>query len=346
MRVLQMNNDMNFASEALTIRQVATFAIVTILAAVLAGQLRVEFGAEYEHATLKQLMDGAAVTPFQFRMLAPAVLGLIYHSFSVELLHLVRWYETACFLLTVWGIFLFGRATGLSPAQAAMTGLSYLFMIPFLFIFQTLSRLYFPYDSASVIFWAVSLWALATGRKWTFLWVFAAGTLNRESIVLVFVLGVLFNWRKSTLKERSVFIATGVLIFVAVRLFLYQQYGSNAGAGFISFDHDIMHKGLPTSLESSRYYTNFMLLKSLESLAQVASAFGFLWILAFVCRNRIPHPFLKMSVYLIPVSFLIMFFVGNIDESRIFCELAPIVLVSMAHICRSLPSGFEIARLS
>jgi hypothetical protein len=131
---------------------------------------------------------------------------------------------------------------------------------------------------------------------------------------------------------------TGLLVFIAVRLFLYLRYGSNPGAGFVSLDKDILHKGLPKSVESSRYYSNFLLLNSLGSASQVASVFGFLWIPVLACRDRLAHPLLRMSVWLIPVYFVITFFVGNIDESRVFCDLAPIVLVSMAHVCRSRPA--------
>jgi hypothetical protein len=339
----QMNKDIGSASQPLTIWHMSALAIVMLLGAVFAGWLRVTYAVEYKYATLQDLMNGAAATPFQFRVLTPAILGWIYHSSSIGLSHLVRWYETICFLLTAGGIFLFGRATGLPSAQAAVTGFCYLFMIPFLFVFQPLSRLYYPYDSSSVIFWAVALWALARGRRWVFLAVFALGMLNRESIILVFLLAVFFNWQSGTLKERAVFVVAGMLIFVGAKLFLYQLYGGNPGAGFVSLDQDPMHKGLPSVLESSRYYTNFFLLNSLQSFSQVASAFGFLWIPAVLCRDRIQDPFLRTSVYLIPVSFVIMFFVGNINEPRIFCELAPIVLVAIAHIYRPPLGGIPQA---
>lgn len=323
--MIEKNRQNNIADVALGI-------IVICLTALFAGWLRLNYAVQYEPATLEKLMDGTAATPFQFRMLAPAILGMIYHAFPMDLGLLVRWFETLCFVLTVGFIYLFGKATGLSNKQAMLAGIGYLFVIPFLFVFQPLSRLYYPYDSSSVVFWALGLWLLASNRKWAFLLVFAFGLLNRESIVLLLALALLHYWKKLSWREYLLFGTIGAGLFVTSKLWLAATYGGNPGAGFISLDHDIMHKGLPKSLESSRVYTNAMLFTSLEGITLLASTLGFLWIPALFKRGCLGDPFLKLSTLLIPLSLCIMFFVGNINEPRIFCELAPIVLVAALHI--------------
>lgn len=304
------------------------------LAAIFVGWLRLNFASQYAPATLEKLMAGEAATPFQYRWLIPFVFARIVALTDVDLATLVRSYETLCFAASVLAIAAYGRATGLTPRQAFAAALCYLALIPFFFLIQPLSRLYYPYDSAAVLFCALALLALSKQRRLLFLGIFALGLQNRESIVLLFVLA-LYLWRGEARSRAFIgFCAAGVALIIASKLVALTLFADNPGAGVLSFDHDIMHRGLPTSLESSRVYSNLMLFAGLDSATLTLSVFGYLWLPIVFFWREIDNDFVRKSLLLIPASFATMFFVGNLNEPRIFCELAPVVLVAVAHITR------------
>lgn len=308
-------------------------AICTIvITALFVGWLRLNYASQYGPATLEKLMSGTAATPFQYRWLTPFLLRTVTSVVKIDIANLVRWYETICFATSVLAITAYGRATGLSAKQAFMAGIAYFAIIPFFFIFQPLGRLYYPYDSASVPLCALALLALAQNRKWLFLAIFGIGLLNRESIVLVFALALYLFRKDFRSRDHITFLTIGITFILSAKFLAIFLFGDNPGAGVLSLDHDIMHKGLPKTLESSRIYTNAMLFTELDSAVLAASVFGYLWLPVLIYRKRIDNAVVRNSVLLIPLSILTMFFVGNLNEPRIFCELAPVVLIAFAHI--------------
>lgn len=327
---------MNTAVSTISIKERVAFTLFLCILAAFTAWLRLKFAVQYEPATLGKMMTGTAYTPFQFRALMPFLLKTFYSFAPIGVRPLVMWYESILFAGIVLGTYHFGRAVGLSYRKAALAGACYALVVPFLFLVQPLSRFYYPYDSASALFWTLALIAVATRRHWVFLLIFAIGLLNRESLVLVFLLALAYNWKRMAIRDYVLFAGAGIVLFLAAKAFLFNLYGNNPGAGFASLDQDIMQKGLPRSFETSRLYANLMLFRSAESVLLIASTLGFLWIPVLLFRNRIESELLRKSTYLIPISFLIMMVVANIDEGRVFCELAPIVLVACATL---LPFG-------
>lgn len=315
-------------------RQTIFAACALVLAALFVGWLRLNVASQYPPATLDKLIEGTAATPFQYRWLVPFLFRGIVRLTAIDLGELVRWYEALCFAATVLAIAAYGRASGLNPAQSFVAGLAYLLVIPFCFVIQPLSRLYYPYDSASVLFYALGLMAIARNRKLLFLGILGLGLLNRESIVLLFALAA-YVWRREwRTRAFGAFVIAGAGLVVATKAAALLMFGDNPGAGALSLDHDIMHTGWPKTLESSRAYTNTMLFSQLDSAIPTLSVFAFLWLPLAVFWRDISQPAVRSSLLLIPGLLLIMFFVGNLNEPRIFCELAPVVLVALAHLGR------------
>jgi hypothetical protein len=309
----------------------AAFAIFILLASLMAGMLRLSYSEQYSVATLPMLMDGQAYTPFQYRMLMPLLLKWVERSFAVNFDALVRYYETLMIGLGMIAIAAYGVATGLTNRIALVTGCAYFFIIPFLFIYQPLGRIYYPSDTASVVFMAFALWAMVRKQTTAFLVIFGFGLLNRESIALLLPLALWHyrsGWRASGFWWLG---GIGVALVLASKIFLVALYAGNQGAGLISLDTDSMHKGLPTSWESSRAYANLSVLATLDGAVTTASVLGFIWIPLAICYRQIHHAFVSASLVLCLASFVLMFFVGNLYEPRIFCDLAPIVLVAVTH---------------
>lgn len=327
---------MTVSANSITITERIAFIICLCILAVCVGWLRLMFAGQYGPATLGQMMAGTAYTPFQFRALMPFLLKMFYSIAPIGVRPLVMGYEAILFAGIALGTYYFGLAVGVTYRKAAVAGLCYALVVPFLFSIQPLSRVFYPYDSASALFWSLALIALAKHRHWWFLGILAVGLLNRESLILVFVLALAYNWKRLSPRDYTFFAVAGVGLFLSTKGFLFHLYGDNPGAGFASLDQDILQKGLPRSFETSRLYANLLLFRSVESVLLITSTLGFLWIPVLLFRNRIQNELLRKSTYLIPASFLIMMVVANIDEGRVFCELAPIVLVACASL---FPTG-------
>lgn len=315
-----------------SLRENLVYILLILIGGIYVTQLRLIFASEYEPASLIKLMAGTAATPFQFRFLSPLALRLLHEATSADLTTLVRWYEFVIFILSTIAIQQYAKETNIPKPIANITSLGLIFIYPFLYIYQPLSRLYYPYDSASILFWSAGLWSIAKLKPATFLCILSLGLLNRESIILLFPLGIIIFREKLTPNQLLAIILLGLMSILTAKLTTLYLYGNNPGSGFLSFDHDILHKGLPKSLHTSRIYTNIMQFSSIESISCVAASIGFLWIPTLAFHRTIKNKVVKSSTYLIPTSFLIMMFVGNIDEGRVFCELSPVVLVALSHI--------------
>jgi hypothetical protein len=62
------------------------------------------------------------------------------------------------------------------------------------------------------------------------------------------------------------------------------------------------------------------------SLFQVVSSLGFLWIFPLLGWRWLEEPFLRKACLVVPLFAGALFFVGNVQEIRIYGEMIPVVL--------------------
>lgn len=309
-----------------------SYVLLVFIASVYLSDQRLAFCQEYGPATLLKLMEGTALLPFQLRFLSPQLIRVVYELTSADLSTIVRYYEIVMLALTVFSIRAYALASGLDETLAMCCGFALIFLYPFLYIYQPLSRLYYPYDSMSVLFWSFGLFCIISLRPYLFMLVLAVGLLNRESIFLLFPFAYV-HFRKSLGGNAvRVYLFLGCAVIVATKVVALALYGGNPGAGVLSLDHDIMRRGLPVSLASSRIYTNILQFFSFDLAVGVGSILGYLWVPLLVPGRHIENTFVRNSLWLLPLSFAIMLFVANIYETRVFAELSPIVIVALAHL--------------
>lgn len=190
----------------------------------------------------------------------------------------------------------------------------------------------YPYDFASLAFFAAGLFFIVDRKFFLFCLVFLTGTLNRETMLLL--LPVLFvelsvaapeknhGWRRVQPFAVAGLLAVG---WFAIRLLIRRHF------------HSLQ------SEENSHMYLNFLFLRHIQDWPELASTGGFLWLVPLVFWSRIPHGRLRWYfLALVPAWFLIMSVYGMIAEARIFGELlvllVPIAMIVFEEWLTSLPS--------
>ncbi len=312
----------------------AIFALLVL--GLFAGMIRTYFAAEYQYATLTMMMDGTAVIPLQFRVLGAWIIKGIWETTGMDLSQLVRYYESVVFILSTLAIYLYGKATGLSKPAALLTGCALLFLYPYYFVYQPLGHFYYPGDTLSILFTALGLWLLAEKRFNWFAILLTIAFFNRESIVLLIPLFLFTSYKQIPNNKLVLYLVLYSAVFLIDKSILAELFGNNPGAGTVSLDHDIFHHGWPRSLETSRVYSNTLLFFSLDGALFFLSYAGFLWLPVLVGYSQISSVFVKRSLWLIPLSLLLMFPVANFNEPRIYADLAPIILIATAHALKQL----------
>jgi len=272
-------------------------------------------------ADLVDCIMGRADLPFQYRILGPWV---IYAFFKLglqtlnqaELLFYVLAYLFAFASMRLWlSDFLPQKLADLSPVWVVA-----------LTVNQLIYR--YPWDPLTLGFIPLLL-HLAYRKNWTwFIVAFAAGTFNRETTYLALIAIFLFNPKEtlSNLKKIVPPVAAAAIAWIAIKLILASLYFGNAG-GVIEWsppENLSVILGKSTSWDFFKYDHLHGFSVPLIWLSFLSWA-NFWWVL-LLPKWRQKSPVLRRLGWLIIIQFLIIFFVGNIWERRVFLELYPIVI--------------------
>lgn len=212
---------------------------------------------------------------------------------------------------------------------ATWLSLSICYVLPFNFIIPRPFIYLMPSDIPAMALFTLGLWALHE-RKWLLYYLFfAIGTVNRETTCFLTVIYALTAFRKDDTRTISIHVASQLVIWVAIKVLLFQLYSDNVGSGFFEMHH--------VGRDRSHLVTNIACLMFPTRLPFLLSTLGFLWIPVWIFRRRIRDEFISTSVWVMPVFFAAMMLVANILELRIYGELIPIVLVPFLLIFRESP---------
>jgi len=304
--------------------QLGTFASVALFAWYFV-YLRYQFNTEFPLATPIALAEGSAYIPFQFRALIPwiahamqttGVADLATAYKALDVVSLVGLYYAFRYLLTPL----------MSRGAAGLLSFAVFFVLPWNYIVPRGIPILLPYDLPAVMFFTLGL-ALLRRRLWTWYYiVFAAGCLNRETMVFLAVVLIAVEFggehHRSLLRHLGIHVA----IWGAVKVLMTMLYGNNPGTAF-----EIYHVGTNVL----HLTTNFKLLIDPQSLLLILSNFGFTWVLAVVFWKRVDDRFTRRANWVIPPYVLLTFIAGNMNEIRVFGELMPLVLVPALLATRS-----------
>ena len=309
-----MTNDNNRAQALLSS---LAFFVFALLFSYHFAFLRANETFTYPAASPQALAQGIAPTPYQYRILIPALVGLLQHwtGISADPLYRILEFLSTFALFYAFRVFLNLFARDLRIAILFTLPLAYVLPYNFTYTFT------YPYDLPAILFTTLGLIALYR-KQWVIYYVvFIIATFNRETsyfLTLVYLASAfgIENW-KTILRH----VGGQAALWLGIKTSLYLLFASNPAQGAGLFE--------------------FQLLRNLEQLAQpgilgiLARNWGMIWIFVLVWQARIQQPFLRRALLACLAQLFILFLVGVIEELRIYGEPIPILLAAFFGITHS-----------
>ncbi len=276
---------------------------------------------EWRPVDFSHMVAGTALTPMQYRVLFPF---LVRQLQAADLPFLQGWglgaYQRALEVLgcvaVLYAARYFWRSLGYGAGHAMAGSILVALVLPFQFLLPT-TRFHYCYDLPSIAFFTVCLGALVR-RNWVVFYpAFILGTFNRETTAFLVPIFLLASVGRERLLGVVAQAASQTAIWVGIKVLFWKLYGANTDPAYAN-RFDLFKDSLAQNLrlfdgDPSIWFT-------------LASNWGFLWIPAFSQWKRISHPFIARALWIVPIFVCTMFFVGELQELRIYGELIPIVV--------------------
>ena len=305
------------------------YLLLVFIASYYFTSLWFELNYEFKGAPWYELTAQTANTPFQYRMLVPWIVSLLLRfcpaaaentsAYSKCFYNLYFWIDCASVFAMVLalrqylGLFLEKRLTDL-------ISFSIFLVLPYNFLLNRWLALRYPTDFPSILFFTLGL-TLIYRRKWSLFYpLFILATFNRETtcfLTAAYILTAIGYGKRKTVLLHAL---AQALSWLAVKYVLSLIYAANAGGNVCQF----------------HLIENFGFLTTIRAYALFFSNLGYLWIPVLFYWKLIPDQFVRRTVWLIPIFFLGMFFVGNMYELRIYGELTPVVISAFALILKEM----------
>jgi hypothetical protein len=286
----------------------AGFAAITIAFALFAPFVRGYTINPDADAAPHKLALGTAATPYQYRVLVPAIARRTATTLTPEDLRR-RYLQIDCAFLIVLG-FAFRSYLKRFVASPLADVLAPAIFVLLSFNYATQS--FYPYDVPAVVFTTLGLVLIGAGRFGWLYPLFVLATFNRETSLFLVLAMVAIWWDRQPLWKTAAHAIGLLAAWLAIKGYLFELYRANPQTG--------------AGLFQSQWKMNAALLLGDPFFALTAlSAWGFLWVPTVLRFNRITAPELRRAVMLVPVFVAGMMFVGVMNETRIYGEMLPII---------------------
>jgi hypothetical protein len=174
----------------------------------------------------------------------------------------------------------------------------------------------FPYDFLSMFFFTAGVYWIYSGIMWPLILLMPIATYNRETTIMWVPLLLLAAWhwhrqgRTRRVRTLCVTAAALLVIWVTVTHWMALQYPNNDAS-----------EAYPRLMENIHH------LLGIKGWIQMLSAFAFTMPFILLRHRNISDRLLRTFLWIVPLWFAIMFYQGEIIESRVFTELLPYVAV-------------------
>ena len=180
-------------------------------------------------------------------------------------------------------------------------------------------RYLFPYDLLSMFFFTLGLFLIYRGWLWPLLLLMPLATANRETTIMwipLLLLGAVDQYRTNSLPRRRLL---EILSITALLCILWLITVHHMAAPYIHND---------ASETYPRLWSNLRAIRTWKGIVETGSAFAFSGFFLFAYRRRIADTSLRAYMLILPLWFTILFYQGEIVESRVFAELFPFAAVA------------------
>lgn len=272
---------------------------------------------QYARAPWKELLNLSAPRPFVSRLLVPVLARFLTEVLNIPVAAAFAVFEAAavCAIILAIDKTLAGRV---STSFARKASLLFIFLLAFPYFLATIYRFYYPSDIPALAFTACGLLLLLRSRFTPAFALMLIATLNRET-TFIFPL-VLFFYHLKRMPLERLFVLTLIFLagYAAVRCGLIFAFVHNPGVN-IEWFHE----------SSLRIAHNLAWLASLLNIITFLASLTFLPLFWLYLYPRIPVDLRRLQWPALLV-FLALFFVGNLDEPRIFGEVMLLLYVPIA----------------
>lgn len=294
--------------------------------------LHVKFTGEYVDATLDQWYSLTVRFPFGQRLLIPAVVRLLGEILPLNI--------GSLFFITEFGIvtlFYFSLKKLLAyefpPRQSQYLSWLFILLLPLIMVINYRltsggkAPLYFPYDSASLLFMTVG-YLLCLQKRWIYLisWIFLA-TFNRESsLLLILLIPAIHHQHLKQVIKPTLF---SFLSYCLARAIIFKIYAPFDGDVFEFFINGETH-----------FFNNLKWLLDDQNIFIFIFCFAGLPLFWFAFYDYIPSPYSFLR-YIAFFYFCSLLLVGNFREARIFLELIILLYLPVCIAINRWGSGLE-----
>ncbi len=304
---------------------------------------------EFPWVNLRLWEDGSERLPFQTRLLLAPLYRAVDHASWAQAYaeHLARnayffppprgispglvlefLIGIACVLISGWVAVRLYDASTRRGLLRPLVYPAFLLLCMLMYIIHTVQNFRYVYDMPSLLVFALGFHFIYFRKPlFWFVLLFAVGTLNRETTLLLLPFWALaqvlgpegrVGWRGLLGRRVLVPAALMGLYWVAWHHIVYSMFGANPSEYF------------------PRFLFNMHCFARLRYWPQLASAFGFLWPFLIVYRKEVRDPLLRTWLLVLPIWYGFMLVWAIVTETRVFGELAPFLAPVAALIAEEI----------
>lgn len=287
------------------------FVLLLLLISLSYSFLRFSLNTEYSGATWQSMYDLNAQLPFGYRILIPVLCRPLVEWFSLPVRAAYFFFEALSCIFVVIALKKIFQIY-LEEQHANVYALAIFLFLPFLYLFNFMWPLYYPYDTAAIAFIAWSIYLIIKERWVILVFVTALGTLNRETTLLIPLTFLALAGARMEVKRAMSIFTCLITAYVAVRCAVSVLVANNPTRyyGPVAFAFE----------KSWRALNNLNWLLEIQNWFILLATTGFMLVLWLLLRSNIPRHLRRL--HLVAFShFSLLIFVGNLYEPRMFGEM-------------------------
>ncbi len=304
---------------------------------------------EFPWVNLRLWEDGSERLPFQTRLLLAPLYRWVDHAawaqvYAAKLARNVYFFPpprgvnpglvlefaigVVCVLISGWVALRIYEAATRRGLLRPLVYPIFLALCVMLYIVHTVQNFRYVYDMPSLLVFALGFYVIYFRKPlFWFMLLFAVGTLNRETTLLLLpfwalgqVLGPEGRIRWRGLLGVPVWgpVLAMSLYWAAWHRLVFGLFGANPSEYF------------------PRFAFNLYCFGRLRYWPQLAAAFAYLWPFLFAYRRQVRDPLLRAWLLMLPVWYAFMFEWAIVTETRVFGELAPFLAPVVALIAEEV----------
>lgn len=270
--------------------------------------------------------------PFVTRALPVWLMKFFYRGLDYNYLIIFRFMDVFALSLAGWFFYRYVNIFLRNETLSKISSFLIYLIIPFNMLLPRYIPVWYPYDSLGLMFFIMGLYFLRINNLFAFYLILMIGTFNRETTIVLIGVFAFVHWGVIDKLKITAHVAAQLVLWFGIKVLLSQYFSASGGALFISALDSNLH-----FLSAMEYYN--LKLGDFERIFRYVflfSNFGFIYLIVIAYWSKLDDQFLRRSTLAFLPFFIVIIFVGNIFELRLYGELLPFVLMPAIYIVAKL----------